>query len=106
MSLIDDKEPVWVELTQTFIRWRDGLRDQRAKARVAVRLLALARRHWGDVKPVGEGVSELQIAYGSGYRLYVIKKVKAWGVLLCGGDKDSQHRDIKTPRILAKEWTT
>ena len=104
MSPIDDSERVALELTPQFVSWRSRLRDARALARIADRLTRLQFGHWGDVKPVGEGVSELRIAYGPGYRLYATKKNDAWVILLAGGDKSSQDRDIVEAKRLAEEY--
>ena len=71
------------------------LRDARGKARIAARIDRLAQGNQGDVAPVGEGVSELQIHYGPGYRVYFTRRGKEIFVLLCGGDKSTQPRDIK-----------
>ena len=90
-------------MSATFVRWRDGLRDRQAKAAIAARLLALEQGHWGDVKVVGGGVTELRLHQGPGYRLYAARRGPAWVILLCGGDKDSQRRDIDTARAMAKE---
>lgn len=91
--------------TETFRRWRTKLRDQRARALIASRLDRLAFGNAGDVRPVGEGISELRIDYGPGYRVYFQQRVKTIVILLCGGDKRTQDRDIKTAKRLAKEWS-
>jgi putative addiction module killer protein len=80
-----------------------ALRDTEAKARIAARVRRLAFGNPGDVKPVGEGVSELRIHYGPGYRVYFVQRGTTLIVLLCGGDKKSQQRDIETAKQLAKE---
>lgn len=85
-----------------FQSWLLALRDPRAKARIVERLHRLAQGLWGDVKPVGEGLSELRINYGKGYRVYVKRRGDTQVVLLCGGHKGSQHRDLKRARQLAK----
>jgi putative addiction module killer protein len=79
------------------------LRDPRAKARIAIRIDRLALGNAGDAKPVGSGVSEMRIDYGPGYRLYFIRRGEALIVLLCGGDKGSQQRDIVRARALAAD---
>jgi len=96
-----------IELKQTeiFRRWRIKLRDQRARALIASRLDRLAFGNAGDVRPVGEGVSELRIDCGPGYRVYFRQRGNTIALLLCGGDKRTQERDIKTAKRLAKEWS-
>jgi putative addiction module killer protein len=88
----------------TFDKWLSGLRDRRAVARIAARLDRLAAGNSGDAEPVGEGVSELRINYGPGYRVYFIRQGPVLVILLCGGDKSSQGRDIRLARALAAEW--
>ena len=83
--------------------WLSSLRDRRAVARIAARLDRLAAGNPGDVEPVGEGVSELRINYGPGYRVYFVKRGQAVVILLCGGDKSSQDRDVQLALQLAKE---
>jgi putative addiction module killer protein len=92
-----------VRETETFSQWLSGLRDARAKAEVARRTRRLAFGNPGDVKPVGEGVSELRIHYGPGYRVYYVQRGSLLIVLLCGGDKSSQAEDIASALKLAKE---
>lgn len=95
-----------VEVIQTndFKDWLEGLRDRRAAVRVMVRIDRLAAGNPGDVKPVGEGVSELRITYGPGYRVYFIQQGDVLIVLLTGGDKSTQDKDISKARALANEW--
>ena len=88
----------------TFDRWLSSLRDRRAVARIAARLDRLAGGNPGDAQPVGEGVSELRINYGPGYRVYFIQRGPVLIILLCGGDKSSQDRDIKQAKALAEQW--
>jgi putative addiction module killer protein len=88
--------------TEVFGEWLDGLRDLRARARVQVRLERLACGNPGDVKPVGEGVSELRINYGPGYRVYFKQRGRQVIFLLAGGDKRTQAKDIKTALRLAR----
>ena len=92
-----------VRETRIFFEWLSGLRDDRAKAEVARRVRRLALGNPGDVKPVGEGVSELRIHYGPGYRVYYVQRGSLLVVLLCGGDKSSQANDIAVALQLAKE---
>jgi putative addiction module killer protein len=91
-----------IRQTETFSRWLDGLTDVRARARVQVRIERLAGGNAGDVKPVGEGVSELRIDYGPGYRVYVTKHRDDLIVLLAGGSKRSQSADIRIALRLAR----
>ncbi len=94
---------VEIRETEAFSRWLSGLRDARAKAEVARRVRRLALGNPGDVKPVGEGVSELRIHHGPGYRVYFVQSGNLMIVLLCGGDKDSQAKDIASALKLAQE---
>ena len=89
--------------TETFSAWLQELRDARAKGKIAARIRRLAFGNPGDVRPVGEGVSELRIHYGPGYRVYYVQRGTVLLVLLCGGDKATQDRDIETAKTLAKE---
>ena len=95
-----------IELKQTevFRKWRMKLRDERARALIASRLDRLAFGNAGDVKPVGQGLSELRIDHGPGYRIYFQERGTTIVILLCGGDKRTQDRDIKTAKRLAAEW--
>jgi putative addiction module killer protein len=92
---------IGVRKTQTFSDWMAGLRDHRARGKIAARIDRLALGNPGDVGPVGEGVSELRIHYGPGYRVYFVKRARTLIVLLCGGDKSTQTKDIKAARALA-----
>jgi putative addiction module killer protein len=92
---------VEIRKTETFAQWLDGLRDLRARARVQVRIERLAAGNAGDVKAVGEGVSELRIDYGPGYRVYFTKRGRAVVILLAGGDKHTQANDIRIAQRLA-----
>jgi putative addiction module killer protein len=89
--------------TETFSDWLLALRDSQARARIAARVRRLAFGNPGDVKPVGEGISELRIHYGPGYRVYYVQRGAVLILLLCGGDKTTQSRDIETAKRLAKE---
>ena len=91
-----------IRKTDIYAKWLDGLRDARARARVLVRVERLAAGNPGDVKPVGEGVSELQIDYGSGYRVYYKKLGRRVVILLAGGDKRTQTDDVRTALRLAR----
>jgi len=88
----------------TFDRWLTGLKDSRARARIATRLDRLALGNPGDVKAVGSGVSELRIDYGPGYRVYFMQRGPVVIVLLCGGDKRTQSTDIKRAIAIAEDW--
>ena len=91
-----------IRKTETFALWLDGLREVRARARVQVRIERLAAGNAGDVEPVGEGVSELRIDYGPGYRVYFKRQGRDVVILLAGGDKRTQSADIKTALRLAR----
>ena len=80
-----------------------SLRDRTAKSRINIRIRRLSLGNPGDVKPVGEGVSELRVDYGPGYRIYFIKKADLYVVLLAGGDKSSQSADINKAKALARD---
>jgi len=90
--------------SSSFDAWLSGLRDRRAVARIAARLDRLATGNAGDVKPVGDGVSEMRIDHGPGYRVYFMQRGEILIVLLCGGDKSSQDRDIAQAKKLAGQW--
>lgn len=92
-----------IKQTSTFVKWESRLKDKRAKTIIASRLMRLAQGLLGDVEPVGGGVSELRIHYGPGYRVYFQRKGNLLIVLLCGGNKNSQARDIAIAKELAKE---
>jgi putative addiction module killer protein len=92
---------VEIRNTELFAKWIDNLRDVQAKARVLVRIERLASGNAGDVKPIGEGISEMRIDYGPGYRVYFIKRGNELIILLAGGDKSSQTADIKVAIRLA-----
>jgi putative addiction module killer protein len=88
--------------TERFAQWLDGLRDLQARARVQARTERLARGNPGDVQPAGEGVSELRINYGPGYRVYFKQRGREVVILLAGGDKRTQARDIRSALRLAR----
>jgi putative addiction module killer protein len=81
--------------TEVFATWMSKLRDERAKAKIAARIDRLAQGNAGDVAPVGRGVSEMRLHFGPGYRVYFMQQHKEIVILLCGGDKSTQVRDIK-----------
>ena len=91
-----------VRQTEAFSKWLRELRDRQARARIQTRIDRLQLGLAGDVRPVGEGVSELRIDYGPGYRVYFVQRRKELVILLAGGDKRTQDRDIKTAIELAR----
>lgn len=99
-----------IEVRQTveYVRWFAKLRDTTARARIDIRIRRLTQGNFGDTKSVGDGLFELRIDYGPGYRVYFIRRGEMLVVLLAGGDKDSQERDIAKARDVAKslvQWT-
>lgn len=88
----------------TFEKWIEKLRDERARGLIIARLFRLEEGQFGDVSPVGEGISELRVHYGPGYRIYFYRRGDEIVVLLCGGDKSSQPRDIKLAHTILAEW--
>jgi len=92
-----------IKQTETFRKWRVQLKDERVRGLIASRLDRLSFGHAGDVEPVGQGISELRIHYGPGYRIYFHKRGDTIIVLLCGGDKSTQAKDIKTAKRLVTE---
>ena len=91
-----------IRKTEVFAKWLEGLSDIRARARVLARIERLAAGNPGHVSPVGEGVSELRINYGPGYRIYYKQVGESLVILLAGGDKHTQTKDIKTALRLAR----
>ncbi|MDS1138907.1 type II toxin-antitoxin system RelE/ParE family toxin [Pusillimonas sp. SM2304] len=91
--------------TKTYEKWEARLRDKRARTIIAARLMRLAEGLPGDVESVGDGVSELRVHYGPGYRIYFQRRGNLLVVLLCGGDKSTQARDIAAAKKLANEWS-
>jgi putative addiction module killer protein len=92
--------------TEEYASWVLSLRDDRAKAKIALRVDRLAFGNPGDVKPVGGGLSEMRIDYGPGYRVYYGKHGDSVILLLCGGTKNGQSRDIKKAKALFETWKT
>lgn len=93
-----------IKQTEAFRLWEVNLKDIQAKALIAVRLLRLANGLKGDVQPVGDCISELRIHYGPGYRVYFQQRAETLVLLLCGGNKSSQSRDIRLTKMLARTW--
>ena len=94
---------IQIKSTETFDKWLDNLKDLRARAKIQVRIKRLQLGNFGDVKPIGEGLSELRITAGKGYRLYLKNQNGVIVILLCGGDKSTQKADIEKAKSLAKE---
>ena len=90
--------------TEAFRTWMKGLRDRQAVARISTRIIRLRLGNPGDVAPVGDGVSELRLMFGPGYRVRYATKGEALIVLLAGGDKSTQARDIRRARALWRKW--
>ena len=93
---------VEIRQTEVYARWFGRLRDRQARVRIDSRIRRMSLGNFGDVTPVGEGVSEIRIDYGPGYRVYYAQRGQALVVLLAGGDKDSQERDIQRALDLAR----
>ena len=89
--------------TETYSRWFDRLRDRQAKARILARIRLLSLGNPGQAEPVGEGVSEMKIDYGPGYRIYYQQRGETMAILLAAGDKRTQKRDIEKAKELARE---
>ena len=94
-----------IRKTERFARWIDGLRDLRGRARILARIERLAGGNPGDVRRIGEGVSEIRIDFGPGYRVYFKKRGRELIILLAGGDKSTQARDIAAALRLARNLT-
>ncbi|MGR4068034.1 type II toxin-antitoxin system RelE/ParE family toxin [Billgrantia sp. C5P2] len=92
-----------ISQTETYSAWFTKLRDQRARAKILARIRRIELGNFGDCEPVGEGVSELRIHYGPGYRVYFVQRGFELVILLAGGDKGSQARDIEIAKQLARE---
>jgi putative addiction module killer protein len=96
----------WSKLLKAIllIEWLRKLRDPTAKARIKMRIRRLSLGNAGDVQPIGEGLSEMRIDYGPGYRVYYMQRSKVLVLLLCGGDKRTQQKDIDSAKRIAAEW--
>ncbi|MFZ9507416.1 MAG: type II toxin-antitoxin system RelE/ParE family toxin [Burkholderiaceae bacterium] len=92
-----------IQQTETYAKWFAGLRDRVARARIDIRIRRLSLGNAGDTKPVGEGVSELRVDHGPGYRIYFIQRGEVVIVLLAGGDKSTQDKDIRNAKALAND---
>jgi len=90
-----------IRQTEIYAKWEQSLRDSIARAAITARIVRLSKGNFGDVKPVGDGVSELRIHYGPGFRVYIQQRGSTIIILLCGGDKRSQTRDIARAKELA-----
>ena len=91
-----------IKKTDTFSKWFDGLKDVKTKGRIMRRIKTAARGEYGDVAPVGENVSELRFHFGPGYRVYFTERNGVLFVVLAGGAKDSQRRDIALAKEIAR----
>src|SRR6185295_1084075 len=96
-----------IEIIQSdeFNKWLGALRDKQAKARILVRLDRISEGNFGDVKPLGDGISEARIHYGPGYRLYFMQRGLKLVIMLAGSDKSTQERTIKRAKKLAEQWS-
>lgn len=94
----------YLQRTREFDRWLQRLRDMRAKARILARLRSVEYGNMGDIEPVGDGISELRIHYGPGYRVYLKRAGKVLLLILCGGDKSTQEKNILKAKSLAKKY--
>lgn len=92
-----------VQQTETYANWFSELRDRAARVRIDIRIRRLSLGNAGDAKPVGDGVSELRVDHGPGYRVYFIQRGEVVIVLLAGGDKSTQDKDIRNAKALAKD---
>lgn len=89
--------------TEHFAKWMVSLRDIRAKARILARLDSMRLGNMGDTKSLGGGVSEMRVDVGGGYRVYFTRRQRVVVILLCGGDKSTQTRDITSAKLMARE---
>jgi len=103
LPVVDRPPAVEIRETEAFSEWLANLKDLRGRAKIQVRIDRLRRGNPGDVAPVGEGVSEMRIDYGPGYRLYYVQRGKAVVLLLAGGTKKTQARDIEAAKAKARD---
>lgn len=94
---------IQIQQTEAYVEWFSGLRDRVARARIDIRIRRLSLGNAGNAKPVGDGVSELRVDYGPGYRIYFVQRGEVVIVLLAGGDKSTQDKDIRNAKVLAKD---
>ena len=94
---------IQIQQTEAYVKWFSGLRDRVARARIDIRIRRLSLGNAGNAKPVGDGVSELRVDYGPGYRIYFVQRDEVVIVLLAGGDKSTQDKDIRNAKVLAKD---
>ena len=94
---------IQIQHTEAYVKWFSGLRDRVARARIDIRIRRLSLGNAGNAKPVGDGVSELRVDYGPGYRIYFVQRGEVVIVLLAGGDKSTQDKDIRNAKVLAKD---
>ena len=92
-----------IQQTETYAKWFAGLRDRVARARIDIRIRRLSLGNAGDAKPVGEGISEMRVDHGPGYRVYFIQRGEVVIVLLAGGNKSTQDKDIRNAKALAND---
>lgn len=92
-----------IRQTAAYSEWFESLRDRAAKTRIDIRIRRLSLGNFGDANPIGEGVSELRVHFGPGYRLYFTQRGKEIVILLVGGDRSSQDHDIKLAKMLANQ---
>ena len=95
---------IQIQQTETYAKWFAGVRDRVTRARIDIRIRRLSLGNAGDTKPVGEGVSELRVDHGPGYRVYFIQHGEVVIVLLAGGNKSTQENDIRRAKSLAKDF--
>ena len=94
---------IQIQQTEAYVKWFSELRDRVARARIDIRIRRLSLGNAGNAKPVGDGVSELRVDYGPGYRIYFVQRGEVVIVLLAGGDKSTQDKDIRNAKVLAKD---